>query len=304
MAKPKRIRESLQRLAAAEERFLASEFLAPVFGSRLVQVRIAGVICRLKASPDDFRGFGVFRPQSHMEAELVRTARLAERLRYLELFPAVRLILAAKHGDDWEALPANRSDARFRVDGLVPVALVEDAQLFEVIEARFDGTRFWFAGPDPRWYPATGAYLRESLHKEVDPASLRRPGLTAEEREAYAFAFQATERARRKSEEERMRAALAHAGADFRELREHHDVVTIAFEVDGQRHVSVVSRKDLSVQVAGICLSGQDAAFDLQSLVGVIRESQNEGALVRVGQENQGMAEEQYGRVHPRRRGP
>ena len=90
-------------------------------------------------------------------------------------------------------------------------------------------------------------------------------------------------------------------GCRTRDYVERQDVYTVTYTVDGERHVSAVSKKDLSVQVAGICLSGEDANFDLQSLVGVIREAHGGHGFVRVGHENQGMAEEQYWRVHPPR---
>jgi hypothetical protein len=94
---------------------------------------------------------------------------------------------------------------------------------------------------------------------------------------------------------------LEHAGAELKDYVERKDVYTVTYEVDGQRHVSAVAKKDLSVQVAGICLSGEDRKFDLHSLVGVIREAQGGRGLVRVGHGNRGMAEEDYWRVHPQR---
>ena len=306
MAKSKPINDALNRLVEAEEKFLASEFLAPAIRGGQVQMRIAGVICRLKIQPTDFEGFGVFRPKSHAEAQLVRPARLAERQRYLELFPIVRLIVAGRQDDMWLAIPAHRGDTRFQMEGMVPVRLVEEAQLFEVIQARFDGSQFWYAGSDPRWDPAMAAYLRQALEKMVTPDKLDRPGLTAEERQAYASnywpRYETSEEARRSREENRLRQALEHAGAELRDYVERRDVYTITYEVDGQRHVSAISKNDLSVQVAGICLSGEDQKFDLQSLVGVIREAQEGNGLVRVGHQNQGMAEEQYWQVHPRQR--
>lgn len=297
--------DALARLAAAEERFLASEFLAPVVHGGVVQVRVAGVVCSLRIVPADFAGWGVFRPASHSEATLVRQARLAERARYLQLFPLVRLILADERDGQWLALPAHRGDARFQLDGLIPVRLVEDAQLFEVIETRFDGSQFWYAGPDPRWDPGMASYLRQALGRLTPPEQIDRPGLAAEQRAAYAQSYwpryEASEEGRRSREEQRLRDALAHAGAELKGYVERHDVYTVTYEVDGQRHVSAVAKGDLSVQVAGICLSGEDEHFDLQSLVGVIREAQGDGGLVRVGRDNHGMEEDHYWRVHPRR---
>src|SRR5258706_1006545 len=112
MAKSTSVTDALNRLAAEEERFLASEFLAPAMRGGQIQLRIAGVICQLKIRPSDFTGWGVFRPTSHSEAALLRQARLAERQGYLELFPLVRLILTQRQDADWLALPAHLRDTR------------------------------------------------------------------------------------------------------------------------------------------------------------------------------------------------
>ncbi len=303
MPSPNRLRETLERLAAAEERAFATEFLAPILRGGVVQVRIAGVICRLKVQPDPFEGWGVFRPTSPATAELVRPAGLAERRKYLDLLPVLRVVVCLREHDQWFAIPANRADARFRVDGLVPVRLIEEAQLFDVLLTRFDGGQCWYDEIDPRRDPGTAAYLRESLGRMIEPEQLSRSGLTAEERAAYVLNYaprlQAEEEARRDRIEERLRAALSHAGAAFRGYQDRGDVYRVTYEVDGRRHSSVVARQDLSVQVAGICLSGEDHDFDLQSLVGVLRQAQEGGEAVRVGFENAGMPEEDDWDAHP-----
>jgi hypothetical protein len=281
VASKKRLPEAMERLAATEARAFASEFLAPMIRGGSVQIRIAGVACRLAVSPREFEGWGIFRPTSPTTAELVRPARLAERRRYLDLLPLLRVIVFLREGDRWLGIPAHRADSRFRIEGLVPIRLVEEAQHFEVLLTRFDGTQCWYDGPDPRRDPGTAAYLRESLARMVEPSQLVRPGLTAEERVAYVLNYttrlQAELEARRDRVEERLRAALAHAGAELREYQEWGDVYRVSYDVDGRRLGSIVARDDLSVQAAGICLSGQDGDFDLQSLVGVLREARGGG---------------------------
>src|SRR5205823_610120 len=114
--------------------------------------------------------------------------------------------------------------------------LVEEGNLFETIEGRFDGARFWYAGPDERHDPTRAAYLRQALGQRTAPDKLARPGLAPEERDAYAANFQAcqatTAAGRRTLREQRLRAALAHAGAELKEWIEHKDVYAVTYEVD------------------------------------------------------------------------
>jgi hypothetical protein len=279
MADRQNITAALNRLATAEEQFLASRFLAPVVGAGRVQVRIAGVRCLLLAQPRGFRGWGVFRPLSHGAAELVRPGQLVERRRYLDLFPALPAVLCRPDGDGWLALPAHL-DQRFRIEGRLRVELPDEVDLFETVVTRFDGSCFWFDQPDPRADPGAGAYLRECFSRMLEPGMLARRGLTAQQVAAYAAAYERRLRRqradRRQQAEHRLRAALAHAGGRLHDFAERDDVYRVTYEVDGQRHTSIVGKGDLTVQSAGICLSGQDQDFDLHSLVGVLREGRQQ----------------------------
>ena len=100
---------------------------------------------------------------------------------------------------------------------------------------------------------------------------LDRPGLTPEERDAYAANYwvrwQTTEEARRDREEERLRKALAHAGAELKDFLERRDVYTVTYEVDGARHVSTVAKGDLAVPITKG--DGQlETTFDMRLLQG------------------------------------
>ncbi len=308
-----RFNDLFRKLAAEEERFLESEFLAPVVRGGAVRVRMAGVVCTLRVTPADFEGWGVFRPTSHSSAELAREPGLAERRHYLELFPLVRLILCFRERGLWMAAPAHQGDQRFRIEGVVPVRFAAEMQQFEVIRSRFDGANFWFESIDPAYDPAAAAYLRQMVQESCDPNQVDRPGLTPEQKAAYGAHCLRQEAYRRKALEksqppepndragQTLRDALRHAGAELVDYLERQDSYRVTFTIGGRRHVSAVRKEDLAVQVAGICLSGQDRKFDLTSLVGVIREAEGTGEIVPVGQDNEGMQEQTYWRVHPPR---
>src|SRR5687768_17512505 len=131
MPKPRRkIHDALEKLAGEEEKFLEAEFLAPVVCGGHVAVRIAGVVCDLRLTPRDFEGIGVFKPQSHASARLVREATMSQRRKYLQLFPRVLLAIstrAAEGSTTAGAVPINAADARFSVDGEIELRLVDEA---------------------------------------------------------------------------------------------------------------------------------------------------------------------------------
>lgn len=309
----------INRLAAEEQQFLRQQFLAPAVRGGRVSVRIGGVACRIRIEPRDFKGWGVFEPLSYTEAILVREATLAERREYLRLFPAVRLIVCRRAGPCWFGSAASFGDARVRLDGLAPICLAQEVQLFDGIVARYDGARFWFDEQDMRCDVAAAAFLRSALNEMAPPERLARPSLTAEQRAAYDLnywqmrqpaedgALKSQARRRQRSPptdtdpvRQHLRENLSHAGANLIDYLERSDVFRVTYEVGGQRYTSSVNKDDLTVQLAGICLSGEDRKFDLSSLVGVLREGSRYGELFEIG--DNGMDEDTYWQVHPPRR--
>lgn len=276
------------KLAAQESDFMNSQFMCPVTKGQPIRVRLAGVIMTLEVvRPKKFQGWGVFQALTPKTARLVRQANMTEQQAYLALFPTLQLILCRHNNDIWYGFPANQPAQRFQIHGIVPVRLAEEVQLFEVIQARFDGNCCWFEGPANSHNPRTAQYLRESLQKFVQPDKLELPGLTKEETEAYQMAYwpalEADIEAKKDRKEEWIKESLRRAGAQYRSYIERGNTFTVEYLVDGDQHRTVVNKDTLAVQSAGICLSGGDSAFDLQSLVGVIKEGTRRGRIVRVG---------------------
>lgn len=279
------------KLAAEESSFFTSQFLSPVLKGNSIRVRIAGVIVNLKVTrPKDFNGWGIFSALTYKTCRFVREPNMVEKGNYLKLFPVLRLILCRNEDNMWMGIPSHQSDTRFKIVGMVPVQLVSEVQLFDTIYARFDGINCWFEQIDPKHSLKAANYLRESLVHFLEPEKLSLTGLTLEEKDAYLIALgralETSIEAKRNREEERIKSALHRAGARYQSYIDRGDTYTIEYAVNGHMHRSVVKKNDLSVEVAGICLSGGDRVFDLQSLVGVIREGENRGRIVRVAIDN------------------
>ena len=300
--------ELLSRFAAEEEEFLKREFLVPALPGGRVRVRMGGVVCGIRVEPADFTGWGVFQPVSYTKARLIRRASLWERRRYLALFPSVGLIICRREGNTWFGSTASFGDRRIRIEGLAAVNLAEEVRIFDCVRARYDGSQFWFDEPDMRHDPAAAAHLRSALGARTPPEDLKRRGLTAEERAAYDLNYwelvKVAEAEKPLPEGDlvgrRLRESLSHAGARLVDYLERSDSFRVSYVVDGRRHTTSVDKDDLSVQVAGICLSGEDRKFDLASLVGVLREGEQGGEIYEVGGDH-GMDEEEYWQVHPPR---
>jgi hypothetical protein len=281
------IRDLLGRLASEEENLRSRRFLAPCVRGGQVRTSVAGLLYTFQPRPRDFEGWGIFRPVSEREAEVVEEAGLARVTEYLGLFPSARLRLGyCLRGGTWIAYPANESDVRQRFPSQevrpVPVHLVTDGQEFEQVVARNLGGSWWFEELDRRASPQEAESLREALRGGVVPEELKLKGLTPEMRACYSLVVRREELERERKlqreqqrrgsrDEARLRGALRFGGGDLRGFRDRGDYWLVEWTTsNGELHTSAIAKNDLTVVSAGICLSGEDQKFDLQSLVGVV----------------------------------
>ena len=279
------VRRLVAKLAAAEEEARRRRILAPCLPGGMIRVKVSGLVLTLRVSPGDFEGWGIFRAADDRVAELQEEPDLPSILRYLERLRPLRAWLCCPlRRRTWLAYPASESDARQRGWPARPFAvhLVSEASAFDRVVARHDGRSWWFGEPDRRSDPRTADQLREAQAEGVAPDELRVAGLTPELRTAYALATRKDEdlegvRAQT-SDEQRLRRALELGGGELHGFVDHGSYWTVEWSTgEGQRHTSAVSRDQLTVLSAGICLDDRDSDFDLESLVGVMEGSDEYG---------------------------
>ena len=273
----------LEQMSSLESLFLGRRFIAPVVPEGRVRVRIAGVVCRIRVKPADFRGWGILEPTTLSEAQVVRPAEPQERKRYLSLFPTLRMVLCARTQGCWWAIPAEDSDGRFAIEGIVPIHHTESARRFEVVLGRFDGSHCWYESVEPGQRQEHAEYLRKALQQMTHPERLDCLGLSSRQQTAYALNHWS--RIRKKvtagvTVDDRLRGELTEAESRLWEYLERRDRYRVTYVAGGRQRITEVEKRNLKVNSAGICMDGEKGEFDLKSLVGVVRRGPQEGELV------------------------
>jgi hypothetical protein len=264
-------------LVEQENSLQTTQFIAPCVKGGRVRTRVAGMVYTFAAKLSKFEGWGIFQPVDAKTAEAIEEADFIQISEYLQQFPAFRLRLAYRlKRKTWLAYPINEADVRQRSQQIKPVVvhLVSEGSVFEQIIARFDGQAWWFEELDRRSEIEIVDRLKENYEKLTLASELRFKGITPEMRTVYHLATQHNEaflphlRA-----EKRLQKALEVGGGQLQQFHDRGDYWTVEWTTaDGENHTSAIGKNDLTVISSGICLSGRDRDFDLQSLVGVMEE--------------------------------
>ncbi|NJS09784.1 MAG: hypothetical protein HC789_05040 [Microcoleus sp. CSU_2_2] len=271
------IRKILNQLATQEAKLLDTQFLAPCVRRGRVRTKAGGMVYTFQPKPRNFEGWGIFQPVNEKIAQVVDEPNLPQMAEYLQLLVPMRLQLAhVLQGQTWLAYPVNESDAQQRTGFVkpVPVHLVTEGSQFEPIVARWDGHSWWFEEIDRRADPLPSEELRAALKKLTFPQEIRFKGMTPEMRIVYELVTQNLKDFDPKFlDEKRLQRALKMGGGELQEFRDRDDYWLVEWTSrTGERHSSAIAKNDLTVISAGICLSGEDRNFDLQSLVGVVED--------------------------------
>lgn len=260
--------DALVALRSCEAAACVREVVAPALaGDPRIRISVDGLFweCALEAP---FDGWGRFRILPSCRARLIRAAEVWECERVPG--PRVTLIMVQHGKGSWWGADVSRNR-------LVPVHLVDGIEVFDRVTAVWDGVRHWYLSPASasRWT----ADLRRALGLRIAPADLP-AGIPSASRAVYAVAFEGTRAGSAMDLAARLEKALRLADATLISWAPTGGQrVRVTWQRRGHVHTGLVAQDDLTVQNAGICLSGRDRDFDLTSLVGVMEESRSRNAV-------------------------
>lgn len=266
----------LNKLIAQENEVLSREILSPVIYGSPITVRISGVALSLRVNPKAFHGWGIFKYDgNHKSVTFKDEPSLRQRMEFLELLPRVRLIVCS-HSDKGTIGSLLDSDGRFSFDA-ASVFFAENISLFDTIVARYNGKCFLYER-HTNYHPRKIDELKTSFANEEKPEKLK---TFAQLGRAYAYAYNELIKSKELTLEQKVKQAIHRAGGNYQGLTDRGGLLTVQFNIDGETFTPTVNSKTLMLENAGICLSGGDRAFDLQSFVHIAREGIRENEIVR-----------------------
>jgi len=267
-----KVNNLFHKVEEAEKEFRNSEFIAPVARHSKIGVRILGLVCEFTPTDPDFEGWAIFKPVSSTRAEVIGSPSLLQISKYLGRLSKARMILCERRRGTWIGMNKQLSGNQY------PVLLADGVQLFDEIVTRWDGGNFWFEEKDPSADPSLADYLRgvlTNLASSPPPKS----GLDPFHRNAYQWQLLLREKRIGEVTMDKIQRAVRHAGGFFKSYIERHDSYTVIFAIGGGEYRATIEKSGFGVISAGICLSGYDKKFDLQSLVSVVREGHEKNQI-------------------------
>jgi hypothetical protein len=217
---------------------------------------------------------------------MVSAAEIWQVDEYLNHLPLLRSRLVYRlQNQTWLAYPINEADMRQRFGAVRPIVvhLVTDAAAFDVVMVRSLGSAFYFEAVDRKADPIHGEQLQQGIQALTPIGALKFSGLTPEmlttyelvarQTEGFTIAAAPTSPRIIHQDERRLRDALQTGGGTLDRFQDQGDYWTVEWRTgDGEEHTSAISKHNLTVITAGICLDDLDEDFDLQSLVGVVEQ--------------------------------
>lgn len=266
----------LNKLIDQEKEVLSQHILSPVVCGNPIIVRIAGVALSLRVNPKGFHGWGIFTYDgNHKSVTLNGEPSRRQKTQFLELLPRVRLVVCS-HSEKGTVGSLLDSDNRFSFDA-ASVFFAENISLFDTIVARFDGGRFLYER-HTNYHPRKIEELKSCFANETNPEKLN---TFVNLYKAYKYAYNELIKTKELTIEQKVKQAIHRAGGNYKGFVDRGETLTVQFSIDGTPFTPTVNSKTLRIESAGICLSGGDRAFDLQSFVHIAREGINNDNIVR-----------------------
>jgi len=256
----------VERLGRTQAAQLQSPSLAFADGLGRAWLRVEGLRVALELPRTQS---GIVRLEHRRGSYRPVAASASERERFLSTLPALRVLVVTLTEDRVPVVWAPGAESQDPSE-TASLQLAPRLQLFDAVMARRDGPDLLFHHLDRSTPPRVAAALRLALDQEDGRARLK--GCGPGQLRALALARDLRpERVRDSRIEAQLRLALTRGGGELLGWsRLSPALLEVRWRAAAQQVRSEVDA-ELQIQSAGVCLSGQDRAFDLTALCSALR---------------------------------